>query len=57
MLPELLAGYGLAPNGRPRVIAAGMPDLLRTAVRRSARGAYRQGVNLVAPALRKLATL
>jgi len=57
MLPGLLARYGLAADGRPLVQSEGVPDLVRTAVRTSARKLYRHGADVVAPALRKLATL
>ena len=55
MLPGLLAGYGVAPDGRPLVAEEVRPGLIRSFVRKSARAAYRHGVDVVAPTLRKLA--
>jgi hypothetical protein len=57
MLPGLLARYGVGLDGRPLGFGEGVPGLLRTAVRSSARTMYRHGANVVAPALRKLASL
>lgn len=57
MLPGLLARYGLATDGQPRSHPDAGPDRLRAAVRTSARKLYRHGADVVAPALRKLATL
>jgi hypothetical protein len=57
MLPDLLAGYGVGIDGAPLTHGEGLPSALRTAVRSSARSMYRHGRTVVAPALRKLATL
>lgn len=57
MLPGLLARYGVGPDGRPLSHGEGMPELLRSAVRSGARQMYRHGAEVVAPALRKLASL
>jgi hypothetical protein len=57
LLPGLLGVYGVRADGRPLDDGEGRPGALRTAVRSSARTMYRQGANVVAPALRKLAAL
>lgn len=57
MLPGLLARHGVATDGTPLAQADGMPQLLRSAVRTGARRMYRHGAGVVAPALRKLASL
>ncbi len=57
LLPGLLANYGVRADGSPLDDGEGKPNPLRTAVRSSARSMYRQGANVVAPALRKLAAL
>lgn len=57
LLPGLLGPYGVRADGRPLDDGEGRPGALRTAVRSSARSMYRQGANVVAPALRKLAAL
>lgn len=54
-LPRLLAGYGVGPDGRP--LPAKTPSVLRKAVRTGARGVYRHGSTVLAPALRRLAAL
>jgi hypothetical protein len=57
-LPGLLATYGVGPDGRPLpFLIGGAPAGLRSAVRRSARTMYRHGSQVVAPALRRLASL
>lgn len=56
-LPGLLATYGVGADGHPLNDTEARPGALRTAVRSSARSMYRQGANVVAPALRKLAAL
>ena len=57
-LPGLLAGYGVGTDGKPLpFLVEGAPAGLRDAVRRSARTMYRHGSQVVAPALRKLASL
>jgi hypothetical protein len=57
LLPGLLANYGVRADGSPLDDGEGKPNPLRSAVRSSARSMYRQGANVVAPALRKLAAL
>lgn len=57
LLPGLLANYGVRADGQPLEETESRPGVLRTAVRSSARSMYRQGANVVAPALRKLAFL
>lgn len=58
LLPGLLARYGLGADGQPLAgDTAGVPAVLRRAVRSSARSMYRHGATVVAPALRKLAAL
>ncbi|WP_184733419.1 DUF6716 putative glycosyltransferase [Streptomyces netropsis] len=59
-LPAILARHGLDPQGRPLPGAArepGEPSAVRRAVREAARGAYRHGVQRVAPAIRRLGEL
>ncbi|UQI48231.1 hypothetical protein M1P56_29890 [Streptomyces sp. HU2014] len=59
-LPAVLARHGLDPTGRPlpgRSREAGEPSALRRAVREAARGAYRHGVQRVAPVIRRLGEL
>jgi len=57
MLPGLLASYGVGVDGHPLTHGDGLPDVFRTAVRSGARSMYRHGQTVVAPALRKLASL
>ncbi len=57
LLPGLLARYGVGTDGRPLESQDGSRNLLRSAVRVSARNMYRHGANVVAPALRKLSAL
>ena len=57
LLPDLLANYGVDVEGRPLQEGDGRPGALRSVVRSGARTMYRQGANVVAPALRKLAAL
>lgn len=59
-LPGILARYGLAPQGEPLpgqaaepAEAGGLRRLARDTVRDAARGAYRHGVQRVAPAIRR----
>ncbi|UNT01173.1 hypothetical protein MMF93_20650 [Streptomyces tubbatahanensis] len=70
-LPGILRRYGLGPDGTPVGPAAGSDDadeepgavgaagrgLLRRVVREAARGAYRHGVQRVAPLIRKAGEL
>lgn len=57
-LPGLLASYGVGTDGLPLPFLTGnAPKGLRNAVRKSARNMYRHGSQVVAPALRKLASL
>lgn len=59
-LPGILARHHLAPDGAPLPGApAGdrRPGPVRRAVRRAARGAYRHGVQRVAPAIRRMGEL
>lgn len=58
LLPGLLANYGVGTDGRPLgfQITDNNPGL-RKAVRRSARNMYRHGSEVVAPVLRRLASL
>lgn len=53
-LPRLLAGHGLAPDGTPLQQPASSSSGLRRAIRSISYSLYRQGVTVVAPALRKL---
>ncbi|MEV6163777.1 DUF6716 putative glycosyltransferase [Streptomyces sp. NPDC052052] len=62
-LPAVLARHHLAPDGHP-VPGAGRPrgtgglrGAVRDAVREAARGAYRQGVQRVAPVIRRMGEL
>lgn len=58
ILPAILAGYGVGTDGAPLpFLTSGAPAGLRRAVRQSARHMYRHGAHVVAPALRKLASL
>ncbi|MFH8406796.1 DUF6716 putative glycosyltransferase [Streptomyces sp. NPDC018019] len=59
-LPGILARYGLGPTGEPLpgqaaepAAATGLRRLARDTVRDAARGAYRHGVQRVAPAIRR----
>lgn len=64
-LPGLLARYHLAPDGHPltasnRTAAAGATGVrrvVRDTVRAAARGAYRHGVQRVAPVIRRMGEL
>ncbi len=59
-LPRLLASYGLAPDGRGLGSSAGtgqVRQLVRGAIRSTARSIYHSGVTTVAPVLRKLGSL
>ncbi|WP_267243042.1 DUF6716 putative glycosyltransferase [Streptomyces sp. PR69] len=62
-LPGLLARHHLAPDGAPLAGAApkaevsGVRRVLRDAVRAAARGAYRHGVQRVAPVIRRMGEL
>lgn len=57
-LPGVLAGYGVGTDGKPvPFLTNGAPDGLRRVVRQSARNMYRHGAQVVAPALRRLASL
>ncbi|WP_328310637.1 hypothetical protein OG432_12035 [Streptomyces sp. NBC_00442] len=62
-LPGLLARHHLAPDGTPLPGAApaheptGLRRLIRDAVRDAARGAYRHGVQRVAPVIRRMGEL
>jgi len=57
-LPGLLANYGVGTDGQPLGFLVGnAPSGLRKAVRRSARNMYRHGSQVVAPVLRRLASL
>ncbi len=57
-LPGLLASYGVGVDGKPLpFLADNAPAALRKVVRRGARSMYRHGTQVVAPALRKLASL
>lgn len=60
-LPGLLGRYGLTPDGTPNASAggsaAGLGGAARRVVRRAARGAYRQGVQRVAPVIRRMGQL
>ncbi len=57
VLPSLLAGYGVGTDGKPLPVPLSAATGLRKVVRRSARNMYRQGSEVVAPVLRKLASL
>ncbi|MDQ0941221.1 hypothetical protein QFZ67_002926 [Streptomyces sp. V1I1] len=62
-LPGILARHHLAPDGTPRPGAApkteatGIRRVVRDAVRNAARGAYRHGVQRVAPIIRRMGEL
>ncbi|MFD8571605.1 DUF6716 putative glycosyltransferase [Streptomyces sp. NPDC059639] len=59
-LPRILARHHLAPDGSPLpgAPAAGKdPGAVRQIVRRAARGAYRHGVQRVAPVIRRMGEL
>ncbi|MBD3932306.1 hypothetical protein IF129_12170 [Streptomyces chumphonensis] len=61
-LPGILARYGLTPDGTPNTSgtagsSAGLGGAARRVVRRAARGAYRQGVQRVAPVIRRMGQL
>ncbi|WP_420000488.1 DUF6716 putative glycosyltransferase [Streptomyces boninensis] len=64
-VPKLLARYGFGPDGAPLPGAFAAPDATESAlrrasrdvVRRAARGAYRGGVQRVAPLIRRLGAL
>jgi hypothetical protein len=62
-LPGILARHHLAPDGTPRPGAApkaeatGIRRVVRDAIRNAARGAYRHGVQRVAPVIRRMGEL
>ncbi|GLF97723.1 DUF6716 putative glycosyltransferase [Streptomyces yaizuensis] len=62
-LPGVLARYRLAPDGtplagqEPAAESGGVRRVVRDAVRGAARGAYRQGVQRVAPVIRRMGEL
>ncbi|QKV97788.1 hypothetical protein HUT19_24280 [Streptomyces sp. NA02950] len=64
-LPGRLARYGFEPDGRPRPGAApedgartgGLRRVVRNTMREAARGAYRHGVQRVAPVIRRMGEL
>ncbi|MBN3931079.1 hypothetical protein IQ279_15815 [Streptomyces verrucosisporus] len=62
-LPGILARHGLDPSGAPRPgaqagrPASGLRRAVRAAVRDAARGAYRHGVQRVAPVIRRMGEL
>ncbi|MFE9704971.1 DUF6716 putative glycosyltransferase [Streptomyces sp. NPDC005930] len=59
-LPRILARHHLAPDGTPlpgAPAAERPPGPLRQVVRRAARGAYRHGVQRVAPVIRRMGEL
>ncbi|MDG9704335.1 DUF6716 putative glycosyltransferase [Streptomyces sp. DH37] len=62
-LPGILARHGLDPSGAPRTgtaadrPASGLRRAVRAAVRDAARGAYRHGVQRVAPVIRRMGEL
>jgi hypothetical protein len=62
-LPGLLARHHLAPDGTPlagaapKAEATGVRRMVRDTVRRAARGAYRHGVQRVAPVIRRMGEL
>lgn len=59
-LPGILARHHLAPDGSPLPGAPGVdkaPGPVRQVVRRAARGAYRHGVQRVAPVIRRMGEL
>ncbi|MFE7425992.1 hypothetical protein ACFU7B_11095, partial [Streptomyces sp. NPDC057545] len=62
-LPGILARHHLGPDGRPLPgtqrprETGGLRGAVREAVREAARGAYRQGVQRVAPVIRRMGEL
>ncbi|MEV6397796.1 DUF6716 putative glycosyltransferase [Streptomyces sp. NPDC051907] len=62
-LPALLARHHLGPDGAPlhgaapKAAPTGLRRVVRDAVREAARGAYRQGVQRVAPVIRRMGEL
>ncbi|MET8182253.1 DUF6716 putative glycosyltransferase [Streptomyces sp. NPDC005336] len=64
-LPGRLARYGFEPDGRPRpgassedeAQASGLRRVVRNTMREAARGAYRHGVQRVAPVIRRMGDL
>ena len=62
-LPGILRRYGLGPDGIPLAVADGAgegatgPGVVRRALREAARGAYRHGVQRVAPVIRRVGEL
>ncbi|MFF8842568.1 DUF6716 putative glycosyltransferase [Streptomyces sp. NPDC015127] len=62
-LPNILARHHLAPDGTalpgaaPKAEATGLRRVVRDAVREAARGAYRHGVQRVAPMIRRMGDL
>ena len=58
-LPRLLATYGLGPDGHglPSAGTGQVGQLVRGAIRSTARSIYHSGVTTVAPMLRKLGSL
>ncbi|MFF2845125.1 DUF6716 putative glycosyltransferase [Streptomyces sp. NPDC058001] len=59
-LPRILARHHLGPDGAPLPGAPAAdkePGVVRQAVRRAARGAYRHGVQRVAPVIRRMGEL
>ncbi|MGR3938838.1 hypothetical protein LCH29_39170 [Streptomyces sp. BRA346] len=64
-LPRILERYGFEPDGRPRPGAAsadeaevsGLRRVVRNTMRDAARGAYRHGVQRVAPVIRRMGEL
>ncbi|MFY1677113.1 DUF6716 putative glycosyltransferase [Streptomyces sp. WMMC905] len=59
-LPGILARHHLGPDGTPRpgdAVGGPRPGLARRIVRRAARGAYRHGVQRVAPLIRRMGEL
>ncbi|MET7762194.1 DUF6716 putative glycosyltransferase [Streptomyces sp. NPDC005355] len=64
-LPGRLARYGFEPDGRPRPGASsedeaqvsGLRRVVRNTMREAARGAYRHGVQRVAPVIRRMGDL
>ncbi|KUJ66921.1 hypothetical protein ACZ90_31290 [Streptomyces albus subsp. albus] len=63
-LPRILGRYGFQPDGAPRPGAAdtaaeasGLRRVVRNTMREAARGAYRHGVQRVAPVIRRMGEL